>query len=106
MECRRTSPSTCATKALVGKSAEIEVASLELGDQIVAEWIPMIGITYDANDDLLDIALDRYDHLIHYPQEIVVDEDRGVLTSVAVVDADGTRQIVRMKDPVMLPAAR
>ena len=28
------------SKALIGKRAEIEVASLELGDQIAVEWIP------------------------------------------------------------------
>ena len=49
------------SKVLLGKRAEIEVATLDLGDQIVVEWVPMIGITYDSRDDLLDIALDgRY----------------------------------------------
>ena len=64
-------------KALLGKRAEIEVASLELGDQIVAEWLPMIGITYDSRDDLLDVALDRTDHLIPHPTEIVVATTAG-----------------------------
>jgi len=92
------------SKALTGKWAEIEVASLDLGDQITAEWIPMIGITYDSKDDLVDVALDRYDHLIRHPKQVVVDEQGGALTSVAVIDADGARQIVRMKTPLMLPA--
>ena len=35
------------SKGLVGMRAEIEVASLALGDQIVAEWLPLLGITYD-----------------------------------------------------------
>ena len=91
------------SKALTGKWAEIEVASLDLGDQITAEWIPMIGITYDSKDDLLDVALDRYEHLIRHPKQIVVDEEQGRLASIAVVDADGTTQIVRMKQPLMLP---
>jgi hypothetical protein len=39
--------------------AEIEVASLDLGDQIQAEWLPLIGITYDPNDDVVEVALDR-----------------------------------------------
>jgi len=91
------------SKALTGKWAEIEVASLDLGDQITAEWVPMIGITYDSNDDLLDVALDRYDHLIRHPKQVVVDEKDGALASVAVVDADGATQIVRMKTPLMLP---
>jgi len=33
------------SKGLVGMRAEIEVASLALGDQIVAEWLPLLGIT-------------------------------------------------------------
>ena len=33
------------SKVLIGKRAEIEIASLALGDQIEAEWLPLIGIT-------------------------------------------------------------
>jgi len=92
------------SKALTGKWAEIEVASLDLGDQIAAEWVPMIGITYDSKDDLVDVALDRYDHLIRHPKQVVVDEKNGAVASVAVIDADGSTQVVRMKTPLMLPA--
>src|SRR5262245_59171797 len=93
------------SKSLVGKWAEIEVASLDLGDNIVAEWIPMIGITYDSRDDLLDVSLDRITHLIRHPQEIVVEEDTGGLKHVAVLDSEGTRQIVNLKTPLMLLTA-
>ena len=92
-------------KALLGKWAEIEVASLDLGDQIVAEWIPLLGITYDSRDDLLDVALDRANHLIRHPREIVVEEGPAGLASVAVIDEDGARQVVRLKEPLMLPPA-
>jgi hypothetical protein len=92
------------SKALLGKWAEIEVASPEIGDQIVAEWIPMIGVTYDSKDDLLDVALDRTDHLVYHPKEIVVEESAGGLLSIAVTTADGTREIVRLKEPLKLPA--
>jgi Family of unknown function (DUF5335) len=93
------------SKALLGKRAEVEVAALDLGDQIVAEWVPMIGITYDSKDDLLDVAFDGGNHLIRHPREIVVEEDAGGLLSVAVVDGDRTRQVVRLKQPLMLPPA-
>jgi len=93
------------SKALLGKWAEIEVASLDLGDQIVAEWVPMIGITYDSRDDLLDVALDRANHLIRHPREILVEEGLEGLASVAVVDGDGARQVVKLKEPLMLPPA-
>src|SRR3954468_23685598 len=90
------------SKALLGKWAEIEVASLHLGDQIVAEWVPMLGITYDSRDDLLDVALDRSNHLIRHPREILVEESTAGLASVAVIDEDGALQVVRLKEPLML----
>ena len=93
------------SKALLGKWAEIEVASLDLGDQIAAEWVPMLGITYDNRDDLLDVGLDSGSHLIRRPREIVVDEGPHGVESIAVVDADGARQVVRMRTPLMLPPA-
>ncbi len=90
------------SKALLGKWAEIESASLDLGDQIIAEWIPLVGITYDLRDDLLDVALDRANHLIRRPREILVEESEAGLASVAVVDGEGARQTIRMKEPLML----
>ena len=89
---------------LLGKWAEVEVAAPDLGDQILAEWIPMIGVTYDPKEDLLDVALDRTDHLVYHPEEIVVEESAAGLSSIAVLSADGTRQIVRLKEPLKLPA--
>jgi len=93
------------SKVLLGKRAEVEVAALDLGDQIVVDWVPLIGITYDSQDDLLDIALNRSNHLIRHPREIAVEEDDTGLKSVAVVDGDGTMQIVNLKDPLLLPPA-
>ncbi len=62
------------SKRLAGMRAEIEVAALNLGDQIAAEWVPIFGIVYDSKDDVLEIALDGLDHLISKPKEIYVDE--------------------------------
>lgn len=93
------------SKELLGKRAEIEVASLDLGDQIVAEWIPLLGITYEPKDDLLDVALDRSSHLIRHPKEIAVEETPAGLASVAVIDGEGARQVVRLREPLMLPPA-
>ena len=45
----------------------------------------------------LDVAFDHGSHLIRRPREIVVEEDAAGLHSVAVVDHDGARQLVRMK---------
>jgi hypothetical protein len=32
------------------------------------------GVIYDSRDDLLDVALDRTDHLSCHPHEIVIEE--------------------------------
>ena len=80
------------------------MASLDLGDQIVAEWIPLQGITYDTADDLLDVSFDRLTHMIRHPRDIVVEEGPGGVLSVAVALRDGSRQVIRLKQPLMLPA--
>src|ERR1700732_1860259 len=92
------------SKALVGKRAEIEVASLKLGDQIEAEWLPLLGISYDPKDDIIEIALEGVDHLIPKPREVYVEEKGLELSSLEVIDAEGTHQIIVLKDPMMLPA--
>jgi hypothetical protein len=92
------------SKALGGRLAEIEVASLSLGHQVEANWLPLIGIAYDPKDDILEIALQELDHMIAKPREIAVDEAPNGLTSVEITDSDGIRQIVKLKSPLMLPA--
>ena len=92
------------SKLLEAKEAEIEVASPDLGDQVQAKWLPLIGIAYDPNDDVVEVALDGLDHMIHRPREIYLDNGASGLTSLEIVDADGARQIVKLKDQLMLPA--
>ena len=92
------------SKALTGKRAEIEVASLKLGDQIEAEWLPFFGISYDPKDDVIALALEGHDHLIHKPREIYIEGEGLELSSLEVIDADGVHQIVVLRDPLMLPA--
>jgi hypothetical protein len=92
------------TNSLIGKQADIEVASLDLGDQIQAEWASLIGVTYDHKDDLIEIALEELDHLIRSPRELFVDYAVGGIIAIEIVDADGNRQIVRFRDPLALPA--
>jgi hypothetical protein len=91
------------SKLLIGKRAEIEVASLALGDQVEAEWLPLLGITYDPKDDVIDIALDGLGHLVPHPREVWVDLAVTGLGSIAIVDGEGARQIVQLRDPLMLP---
>jgi hypothetical protein len=93
------------SKGLEEVKAELEVAGLAgLGDRVAAEWIPLIGITYDRKDDLVDLALDPLDHMIRKPREIWVDENGASLESVEVIDGDDVHHIARFRDPLRLPA--
>jgi uncharacterized protein DUF5335 len=91
------------SKRLEAKEAEIKVASLNLGDQVLAEWLPLHGITYDPKDDVVELALDEIDHMIHRPREIYLDSGAQTLASIEIVDAAGVKQIVKLKDQLMLP---
>jgi Family of unknown function (DUF5335) len=94
------------SKGLTGKRAEIEVTGLTLGDQIAANSLPLLGITFDSKDDVLEIALEGLDHLIQKPRAISADDSPTGLMSMEVVDSDGWRQILKLRDPLMLPAPR
>lgn len=88
---------------LVGKQVEIEVTGLDIGDQIEQEWIQLLGISYDPKDDRIEILVEGLDHLIPNPREVWVDHGATGLASMEVVDADDVRQIIRLRDPLMLP---
>jgi hypothetical protein len=61
---------------LGAKQAEIEVLSLDLGDQVEAEWLPLLGLAYDSKNDVLEVELEGMDHLIPKPRDIYVEERR------------------------------
>lgn len=92
------------TKGLTGMQAEIEVLSLDLGGQIDASGAQLIGITYDRKNDLIEVALVDFDHMIRSPRQVFVDYAvGGILAAIEIVDADDNRQIVKLKTPLALP---
>lgn len=92
------------SKILEGKQAEIEVNSLSIGAQVESEFAPLHGITYDPKSDLVEVLLEGWDHTIPHPREVFIDHDGLRLNSVMIRDADGVQQIVRLRDPIALPA--
>jgi len=92
------------SKVLIGKRIEIEAASLDLGDQIVAEWVPLLGITYDPHDDAIQVALTSLNHVVRRPQEVYLQEGATGVEMIAVLAADGVKRVLRLKSPVMLSA--
>ena len=91
------------SEMLETNKAEVEVASLTLGDQIEAEWLPFLGISYDEKDDVIDIALEGVDHNIEHPQRLRADGNFTGLLTLEIQDAGGAQHLVRLKDALALP---
>lgn len=88
------------SKALAGEAAFVEIEGLTFGDRIQANCLPLIGITYDSKDDVLEIAMEGLDHLIHRPREIVVSEGAEGLERLDVIDSGRKKQNVRLIKPL------
>ncbi|MES2263257.1 MAG: DUF5335 family protein [Pseudomonadota bacterium] len=86
-------------KELDGMRAEIDVVAMAIGSQIAAEWLPLLGISYDPKGDVLAIAVEGLDHLVRKPDTIFVDVEQGRLTSMDVTDSEQVRHIVKLRGP-------
>jgi hypothetical protein len=91
------------SRTIRGQLARLEVAALPTGDQIEAEWTPLLGVTYDPKDDLFEIQLEGLDHLVHHPRSFAIRERGGLADSVSVLDDAGAEHIVTLREPIMLP---
>ncbi len=65
--------------------------------------VPMIGVTYDPKDDEVDLAFLSIDHLVRKPMRILVEETLDGLTTLEIVDAEGTSHVLKPGVPIPLP---
>jgi hypothetical protein len=91
------------SKVMVGRQAQVDVVSLKHGDEVAAQWLPLLGMVYDPENDVVEILLDGRDHMVYQPQELYVDFGLGGLQSMEVVDSESVQQIVVLRAPLMLP---
>ena len=94
---------TRVSRSFVGKQADIEVASLQIGFHLAAHRLPLIGMSYDRKSDVLALLVGELEHLIRGPREVYVDEQPLGLVALQIIDADGGRRIVTLREPLMLP---
>ena len=93
------------TKALAEQRAEVEVEALRLGHRTDAQWVPLLGLSYDPCADAISLVLEGMDVTISKPREIYLDGADNEWTGLDIVDADGEQHIVQLKEPLMLPSA-
>ncbi len=97
------------SKVAAGRPARLEVIGLEFGDQIDADQLSLNGVTYEPGQDALYVWMSgrnnvHFDHVIPAPNEIYVELGERGLSELAVIDREGHKQFVHLRDPLQLPA--
>jgi hypothetical protein len=93
-----------ASRYLIGKRADIETLSSDIGRHLSVDRAPIHGVYYDPNRDVIEIWLTDISHRIHRPREIYVDDLPYGLVNFTVIDAEGARRIIVLHEPLMLAA--
>jgi hypothetical protein len=91
------------TRGLSGGRAEIDVLGLDIGAQVEARALPLLGLAYDHKSDLIEVALEGLDHLIRQPRELSAHEEEDGLLSIRIVGKDDVTQIIKLTGPLNLP---
>ena len=80
------------------EAATIELLSPALGDEVEAEAVHLLGISYHAKSEVLEVLLENIDHLVFHPKEIWAwEEEDGFLRSIEIVRDDGTKEILTIR---------
>jgi hypothetical protein len=80
------------------EAVDVEVLEPDLGDQPAIQGARLLGITYDAHDNALELELDSGTHRIDAPEEVwTVEEQGGLISAIEAVCSDGSRQVVSIK---------
>jgi hypothetical protein len=95
-----------------GDWATIEVAELDLGDQLEAQKIPFSYIEYDPHDDAFSVGVGGLDgrypvtlrHVVEHPQHIVAHASDVGSVTIEVRSDDGTVTLVTLGAPPELTA--
>ena len=78
-------------------NANVEVLSMDVGDQYVGEAIRLLGITYDTPDNAIELEFGSGDHRVVKPKEVwVVEEDDGFVSAIEIVSPEGAHEVVRI----------
>jgi hypothetical protein len=101
------------TKEHEASEVVIEVVSLDFGDQVEAERLPLSYIEYDHKDDVFIVGVggkdSRYpvvlDHIVPHPERILVDSTIATMAmAIDVIDSDGRQTIITLRRVPALPA--
>jgi hypothetical protein len=80
------------------EAIDIELLDNELGDQVTVRGSRLVGITYDAGENVIEFELESGDHRVSRPKDVwVIEEPDGFVSALEVVGSDGVREVVSVK---------
>ena len=88
------------SKALRGHYWRTKTASLVVNQEVVAEWVPLLGFAYDPKKDQLEITLRDLDHRVRQPRTLYVDEGTSGIAAFEIIDAAGLRHRLALSRPL------
>lgn len=91
------------SRMLTGQNVELEIAGLDVGDQIEIEWTSFDGLSYSPREDKIYLHTPDETHDIEGPREMIAFADTdGSWSMLTVQDSNGQVQIIRFREPLML----
>src|SRR3984893_11392731 len=90
------------SKDLVGSLWETATASLVVNHEVVAQWVPLRGITYEPQKDGLEITLLHLDDRVRQTQILTADRGPRGIAGLEIIDADGLRHTLTLSKPLQL----
>lgn len=83
----------CVNGMLVG----VETHSVGSRGGVRSEWLPLVGISYNPEDNILEITLQGLHHTIENLREVWVDAEAGEFLGFEVISSEGGRQMVHLR---------
>jgi hypothetical protein len=92
------------SSSLEGVQAEVEIAGLDVGDQVEQHWTALTGVSYDVKSDTITISTASHTHNIRRPLDVYARWNAGPVEQLIFSDPDGRRYFVKFRRPLVLPA--
>ena len=93
-----------ASRALPAGTVELRVSGLDIGDQVAAEHLPLLGISFDPSEDAVHVIAEALDHAISHPKAIYIEEEPSGLRIIEITDDEGRKQLIELTSAIALPA--
>lgn len=94
------------SKMAQGQRVELEIAALDIGDQIESEWSQVEGFSYEPDRNVLFINTTAVEHMVRNPLEIVVIERGAGIEMIGIKDDRDQTQVIRFRAPLMLESRK